>query len=165
MHTLKHMALVTQAHMLAVLQLDKPCPAHTLLLIPTPPPFLHNSPHRYIQQLEREERARSNTMDHLASELGGQQQDGSSSGSSSSSSSKAGRCGSVARLLSYWQPLLTQAIAEEQACVGQSTRVAAAAAAGRAAVAGVSRRDRPQYGPYLLLLEPQDLAAITLSSE
>jgi DNA-directed RNA polymerase len=31
--------------------------------------------------------------------------------------------------------------------------------------AAVQRRDRPNYGPYLLLLSPEDMAHITLQSE
>lgn len=60
----------------------------------------------------------------------------------------------IKQLMARWQPLLAQAIAEEQQLVGRKD------------VAGaVERRDRPNYGPYLLLLEPQDLAHITVQSE
>jgi hypothetical protein len=60
----------------------------------------------------------------------------------------------IKRLLSLWQPLLTEAIADEQRQILDNK--------GRGQG---GRKDRPHYGPYLLLLEPQDLAHITLQSE
>jgi hypothetical protein len=62
--------------------------------------------------------------------------------------------GVVKRLMSVWQPLLSQAIAAEQHDMFEDN--------GRGAS---GRRDRPNYGPYLMLLEAEDLAHITLQSE
>jgi len=62
--------------------------------------------------------------------------------------------GMLSRLIATWQPLLTSAVADEQRCIRESSSKAAG-----------GRKDRPNYGPYLVLLEPEDLAHITLQSE
>jgi hypothetical protein len=48
---------------------------------------------------------------------------------------------------------------------GSSGASSGASTQALAAAASIGRRDRSNYGPYLLLLPPQDLASITLQSE
>jgi DNA-directed RNA polymerase len=120
---------------------------------------------RYVDQLKLEERSRARAAEDLERAL---LRDAASGKPGAGAGGRRGHA--TASLISTWQPLLAQAIAQEQAEVelaatgggGGANGGSAGGANASAAAAAAAKRDRANYGPYLLVLDPEELATITI---
>jgi hypothetical protein len=119
---------------------------------------------RYVEQLKLEEGSRLRAAQELERAL---LRDAASGKPGLGAAGARGHA--TASLIATWQPLLAQAIAQEQAEVelaatGGGGGGGSGAAAATAAAAAAAKRDRANYGPYLLVLDPDELATITIQS-
>jgi len=130
---------------------------------------------RYVEQLRLEEGNRARAARELERGL---VRDAASGRPGVGAAAQRGRA--TASLIAAWQPLLAQAIAQEQAEVELAASgggwgggsngggglgglgAGGNGGGGAAAAAAAAKRDRSNYGPYLLVLDPDELATITI---